>query len=163
MTSQGFVRDPYSEAGIIYFDLVSGRKDAVAAPPAMSPQEPVQPTTGLHVPAAAGGDIFIPIPHRLSQAFEPLPGVVLPVVISVATVAGTHASASAQPAPTSTPIHEMEPWPCPHVLEWKRLRWKKGISCYFCLHCGARWKGSGYFLQFMTRENGGLLETSKLI
>eukprot|EP00906_Rhabdomonas_costata_P016951 RCo024362 len=98
-------------------------------------------------------------PRPLGPAFMPFPGVVLPVVISYASTKADAAQPAgvnlAETQVASKPFLRMEPWPCPHALEWKRLRWKKGMNSYLCLECGARWKGSGYFLQFMARDNGG--------
>lgn len=42
-------------------------------------------------------------------------------------------------------------FPCYHLSSWKRIRAKKGVNHFVCCLCGVRWKGSRFYLQFITR------------
>jgi hypothetical protein len=33
--------------------------------------------------------------------------------------------------------------PCGHPSDWKRLRFKKGLSHFVCTQCGLKWKSKG--------------------
>eukprot|EP00906_Rhabdomonas_costata_P019178 RCo027969 len=163
MPQGGYIRDPYSSAG--FKDFNSSPVPAITAgqfPTAAFPVPRIQPqgiVAAPHPPAAVvAAAVAAPAAGPAIASFVPLPGVVLPVVVALPPPSSTP---QPQPLPSTPnaavsvlgleePASE-EPWPCPHNRSWKRLRVKKGLNHFLCTQCGARWKGSHYFLQFLGR------------
>eukprot|EP00906_Rhabdomonas_costata_P037167 RCo052251 len=167
MFRRGYVRDPYSPAGIKELDYT---------PLCFTEAAKALPETCIRTLPAPGG----PLPHHSRAAtaaptpstaapaaapFVPLPGVVLPVVVSCPLPSPRPTPhplprrpfsppPSRPPMPVSPAVGD-EPWPCPHNNRWRRLRSKKGLNHFLCTQCEAKWKGSDYFLQFMGRRGGG--------
>eukprot|EP00906_Rhabdomonas_costata_P016021 RCo022962 len=54
-------------------------------------------------------------------------------------------------APTLARLPPALYFPCFHFPAWKRIRAKKGVHHYMCQFCGSRWKGSKFYLQFISR------------
>eukprot|EP00906_Rhabdomonas_costata_P039395 RCo055710 len=157
MTSAVYTRDPYSAQGISYVDVIS-RQDFSSLRPFSGPSKkddrgdsvatamPHRSSTGV-----CGKAVLVPPP----MPFIPLPGIVLPVVVSHTTPV---ARLPRQPLGSEQSLEMcvttpagVETMPCLHTTKWKRLRWRKGLHHYVCRECGQRWKGSEFILGFVPR------------